>query len=101
MKKSVYTYQETLQEHKMWMSSVGLFIKKMWMCILRIFCAQGEESTFLLLSLKANGKMSPSLLELRTSDEQSCPDNTVSVSRATKTNRYGVLGLRLIQSPFD
>lgn len=65
-----------------------------------ILCER-EESKFLLLSLKANGKMSPSLLELRTTDEQSCPDNTVSVSRATKTNRYGVLGLRLIQSPFD
>ena len=70
------------------------------MCILRTFCAQGEDGTFLLLSLKANSKMSPSLLELRTSGERSGPDNTVSVSRATKANRYDVLGLRLIQSPF-
>lgn len=85
----------------MWMRSVGEFIlKNVDVHIENILCER-EESKFLLLSLKANGKMSPSLLELRTTDEQSCPDNTVSVSRATKTNRYGVLGLRLIQSPFD
>ena len=47
------------------------------MCILRTFCAQGEDGTFLLRSLKANGKMSLPLLELRTSGERSCPDNII------------------------